>query len=391
MLLPSPLPVPSRRRVSLAPLASFALLPLLGGCDLVVLNPAGDVAKQQANLVLASVGLMLLIVIPVMVATVFFAWRYRASNKEATYEPDWDHSTGLELMIWAAPLLIIIMLGALTWISTHTLDPYRPLGRLAPGKTTVGAQAPLEIQVVALDWKWLFIYPEQGIATVNALVLPTDRQVRFRITSSAVMNSFYVPALAGQIYAMPGMETKLHAVLNRTGKFDGFSANYSGAGFSGMHFVAQGVDAKTFEAWAGRMRAHGGNLNATEYMNLERPSENTPVIRYAAVLPGLFDKIVNMCVKPGTTCMADTMRHDMAIPKGEGHPMPTNDSDVGTGPAKPRGALQKAPRDMGTSPHTTSPTGPNHAPGNAAPGTDANRNMTQNVQPTLGRPVAVRS
>jgi cytochrome o ubiquinol oxidase subunit 2 len=391
MLLLSPPLAPSRRRLSLAPLAPLALLPLLGGCNMIVLNPAGDIARQQANLVLASVGLMLLIVLPVMAATVFFAWRYRASNKDATYEPDWDHSTGLELMIWAAPLLIIIMLGALTWISTHTLDPYRPLGRLAPGKTTVGARAPLEIQVVALDWKWLFIYPEQGVATVNALVLPTDRQVRFRITSSAVMNSFYVPALAGQIYAMPGMETKLHAVLNRPGKFEGFSANYSGAGFSGMHFVTQGVDAATFDAWAARMRAKGGTLSGAEYMNLEKPSENTPVIRYASVMPGLFDKIVSMCVKPGTPCMADTMRHDMAAPKGEGHPKPINDSGVGTGPAKPKGALQKEPLDKGTAPHWSKPIGPQNSPGSAAPGTDANRNMTQNDQPILGRPVAVRS
>ena len=223
--------------------SGLGALVLLGGCSMQVLDPAGDVARQQADLLIISTILMLLIIVPVMALTIIFAWRYRASSPTAEHRPDWDHSTALELVIWSAPLLIIIALGAITWISTHTLDPYRRLGRIAPGRAIAAGAKPLEIDVVALDWKWLFIYPEQGIATVNQLALPVDREVRFRLTASSVMNSFYVPMLAGQVYAMPGMETKLHAVLNRPGRFEGFSANYSGAGFSGIAMAIKLQDA----------------------------------------------------------------------------------------------------------------------------------------------------
>ncbi|PXA97929.1 ubiquinol oxidase subunit II [Nostoc sp. 3335mG] len=302
-------PIRRLARLSLALLS----LPLIGGCShLVVLDPAGDVARQQGNLVLASTGLMLLIIIPVMALTVLFAWRYRAANKEARYEPEWDHSTQLELVIWAAPLLIIICLGALTWVGTHLLDPYRPLARTAPGKALAANDKPLEIQVVALDWKWLFIYPEQGVATVNELALPVDRQVRFRISSSSVMNSFYVPALAGQIYAMPGMETKLHAVLNNPGEYQGLSSNYSGAGFSHMRFKVTGLPADQFDAWVAGTKAQpqGGTLDRAGYLQLERPSEKEPARRFASVEPGLFDMVVNMCVDPRKMCMNEMMGID---------------------------------------------------------------------------------
>src|SRR6201996_2105180 len=179
----------------------------LAGCNMVVLHPAGAVAAQQGHLIVVSTFLMLLIVLPVIALTVIFAWRYRTSNKDATYTPDWDHSTQLELVIWAAPLLIIIALGALTWISTHTLDPYRPLRRLDATRPMPTDVKPLTIEVVALDWKWLFIYPEQGIAVVNDLAAPVDVPITFKITASTVMNSFFIPSLAGQIYAMPGMQT----------------------------------------------------------------------------------------------------------------------------------------------------------------------------------------
>ena len=225
--MPEKLSRPSTRFRLLPLLAAF---PLLAGCNMVVLDPAGDVAQQQGNLILVSTVLMLLIIVPVMALTIFFAWRYRAANKEATYKPDWDHSTQLELVIWSAPLLIIICLGALTWVATHLLDPYRPLAT-TPEQVVAANAKPLDVNVVALDWKWLFIYPEQGVATVNELALPVDRPVRFRISASSVMNSFYIPALAGQIYAMPGMETKLHGIFDKTGEYEGFSANNSGAGF----------------------------------------------------------------------------------------------------------------------------------------------------------------
>ncbi|MEQ1539549.1 MAG: ubiquinol oxidase subunit II [Sphingorhabdus sp.] len=290
--------------------AVLALVPLLGGCDMVVLDPAGDVARQQGNLVIISTALMLLIIVPVMAATGWFAWRYRATNSNATYKPDWDHSTQLELLIWAAPLLIIICLGALTWVGTHLLDPYRPLARTAPGKAVPATVKPLEVQVVALHWKWLFIYPEQGVATVNELALPVGRPVQFRITSSSVMNSFYVPALAGQIYAMPGMETKLHGVFNELGRFKGFSANYSGAGFSNMRFDVHSLSPQAFERWAENTKSAGMTLDRIAYLQLERPSEREPVRRYANVEQNLFDLVVNLCVEPGKMCMHDMMSID---------------------------------------------------------------------------------
>jgi cytochrome o ubiquinol oxidase subunit 2 len=265
---------------------------LSAGCNLVLLHPAGAVAAQQGHLIVVSTVLMLLVIIPVMALTVLFAWRYRKSNSEATYAPDWDHSTQLELVIWAAPLLIIIALGAVTWINTHTLDPYRPLRRLdATRPVAVGAK-PLVVEVVALDWKWLFIYPEQGIAVVNDLAAPVDVPVTFKITASTVMNSFFIPSLAGQIYAMPGMETELHAVMNHPGQYDGFSANYSGAGFSDMRFKFHGLSPAEFARWVQSARAGGQQLDREGYVQLERPSENDPVRRYASVADGLYDSIL---------------------------------------------------------------------------------------------------
>jgi cytochrome o ubiquinol oxidase subunit 2 len=284
---------------------------LLSGCQTVLMSPSGDMAAQQRDIILISLVLMLLIVVPVIALTLFFAWRYRASNKQATYKPDWDHSTVLELVIWAAPLLIIIALGALTWVSTHKLDPFRPLERVSEGREIPAGTKPLTVEVVALDWKWLFIYPEQGIATVNEVAAPVDRPIQFKITASTVMNSFFVPALAGQIYAMPGMETKLHAVINKPGSYEGMSANYSGAGFSGMHFKFLGMSEGEFDQWVAKAK-EGGALTRESYLALEKPSENAPVSRYASVSPDLYQAIVNMCVAPGTPCMHETMAQDAA-------------------------------------------------------------------------------
>ncbi|NMK46790.1 ubiquinol oxidase subunit II [Achromobacter sp. Bel] len=296
----------------------IAALPLLAGCNAVLLSPSGDVALQQRNLIIISTGLMLLIIVPVIFLTFLFAWRYRASNKEAHYDPEWNHSTMLELLIWAAPLLIIIALGALTWVSTHQLDPYRPLARLSEGREVPAGTKPLVVEVVALDWKWLFLYPEQGIATVNEMAAPVDRPIQFKITSSTVMNSFFVPALAGQIYAMPGMQTTLHAVINHPGEYEGLSANYSGSGFSGMRFKFHGLDQQGFDKWVADARASTGKLSRDTYLKLEQPSERNPVQHYATFAPGLFDAIVNRCVEGNRMCMKDAMAIDsqggMGIP-----------------------------------------------------------------------------
>jgi cytochrome o ubiquinol oxidase subunit 2 len=286
-------------------------LALLAGCNTVLMNPSGDIANQQGRLIVVSTVLMLIIIIPVIALTLFFAWRYRQSNKEADYSPDWDHSTQLELAIWAAPLLIIIALGAITWISTHTLDPYRPLSRLDAERPIPAEAKPLVVEVVALDWKWLFIYPEQGFATVNEMAAPVDRPITFKITASSVMNSFFIPALAGQIYAMPGMETKLHAVINKPGEFEGFSANYSGAGFSGMRFKFHGLSNTDFDQWVQKVKAgKDGELTREQYKKLEVPSEREPVRHYAAVAPDLYDAILNLCVDRNKMCMKKMMAID---------------------------------------------------------------------------------
>ncbi|MEP7453695.1 ubiquinol oxidase subunit II [Phyllobacterium sp. SB3] len=287
---------------------AIALLPflaLLTACNAVVMNPSGDVAVQQRDLVVISTVLMLIIIIPVMLLTVFFAWKYRQSNTDAPYDPEWDHSTQLELIIWAAPLLIIICLGAVTWMATHLLDPYRPLGRISPGKAVSETVKPLQVEVVALDWKWLFIYPEYGIASVNEMAAPVDRPIDFRLTSSAVMNSFYIPALAGQIYTMPGMQTKLSAVINHPGEYQGFSANYSGAGFSGMRFAFHGLPDEGFEKWIADVKSKGTALDRMTYLQLEQPSEKVPVQHYASVDPELFSAVLNRCVERGKMCMSE--------------------------------------------------------------------------------------
>jgi cytochrome o ubiquinol oxidase subunit 2 len=296
--------LPSRRWLLLSPLL------LLGACNSVVMKPSGDIAAQQAHLIVVSTLLMLLIIVPVIALTIVFAWRYRKSNTAATYTPDWDHSTGLELVIWGAPLLIIIALGLITWISTHLLDPYRPLQRIDAARPIPAGTKPLVVEVVALDWKWLFIYPEQGIATVNELVAPVDVPVRFKITASTVMNSFYIPALAGQVYAMPGMQTTLNAVINKPGDFDGFSANYSGAGFSDMRFKFHAKDAAGFDAWVQSMKSGSGALGRAAYLQLEKPSQREAVRRYGSVEADLYDAVLNRCVAPGAMCMNETMAKD---------------------------------------------------------------------------------
>lgn len=312
------MPIPAFR-LPFARSAGAALLAgLLAGCNTIVMKPHGDIARQQADLIVTATVLMLLIIVPVIALTLFFAWRYRQANTGAAYDPEWDHSTKLELLIWGAPLAIIIALGTITWISTHKLDPFRPLDRIDAERPIPPGTEPLEVQVVAMDWKWLFIYPEQKVATVNELAAPLDRPIRFRITSTEVMNSFYVPALAGQVYAMPGMQTQLHAVINRTGNWEGFSANYSGAGFSHMRFRFLGLTEADFAGWVESNRASGQTLDRAAYLALAKPSEREPVRRYALGDPQLFDAVVNRCVEAGKMCMHQMMHIDAMGGAGKG-------------------------------------------------------------------------
>lgn len=265
---------------------------LLGGCNMTLLNPTGQVGLEQRNLIITATLLMLLVVVPVIVMTFLFAWKYRASNKNAVYTPKWSHSTKIEVAVWTIPVLIIIALGYITYISTHELDPYRPI------ESDV---KPVTIEVVALDWKWLFIYPEQGIATVNKIVFPAHTPINFKITSDAVMNSFFIPGLGGQIYAMAGMQTKLHLIADRNAEMDGISANYSGAGFTGMKFKAISTTQEDFDAWVGEVKKSPKQLDQAEYAALAKPSQNNPVELYSSVTPNQFQIIVDKYegMKPG--------------------------------------------------------------------------------------------
>lgn len=296
---------------------------MLGGCNMVLLHPAGDMARQQSDLMIASVILMSLIIVPVLIAIGVVAWRYRATNKDADYDPEWDHSTMFELVVWAAPLLIIIALGAMTWIGTHQLDPYRALTRVDASHPMAANAQPLEVEVVSMDWKWLFFYPQYGIATVNELAAPVDAPIHFKLTSTTMMNSFFIPTLAGQIYTMPGMQTVLNAVINKPGDFDGFSANYSGHGFTDMRFRFHGMSAQDFSQWVAKVRAHGSDLDVKAFDQLNQPSRAEPVHYYAHFEADLYHRILNRCVDPGQMCMDKMMAMDA---KG-GHAMHDHASD----------------------------------------------------------------
>lgn len=268
---------------SLRNAALSAAVLALAGCDGGVLDPKGQVGVDEKNLIIISTLLMLLVVIPVIVMTLYFAWKYREGREHEIYAPKWAHSGKIEAAVWLVPVVIVLILGVITWRSTHSLDPYKPLEH---------EREPLTVEVVSLNWKWLFIYPEQGIAAMNELVIPTDRPVNFKITSESTMNSFFIPQLGSQIYSMAGMETKLHLIANEPGTFEGFSANYSGEGFSGMHFETRAVDEAEFERWASDMKRGHGTLDSARYAQLAEPSENHPVEYFSAVSDGLFHQIM---------------------------------------------------------------------------------------------------
>jgi len=282
---------------------------LLSGCNMTLLDPKGQVGLDERNLIITATLLMLLVVVPVIVMTFLFAWKYRASNQDAVYAPKWSHSTKIEIAVWAVPVLIIIALGYVTYKSTHALDPYKPL------ESDV---KPITIEVVSMDWKWLFIYPEQGIATVNKLVFPANTPVNFKITSDTVMNSFFIPGLGGQIYAMAGMQTKLHLISNQNAEYDGISANYSGAGFTGMKFKAIATSQADFDAWVSDVKKAPKQLEKAEYEALSKPSQNNPVELYASFTPNLFQIILDKYegMKPGKPMEHEGKEHEMATMEG---------------------------------------------------------------------------
>lgn len=285
---------------------------------MVVMNPTGDIALQERNLILVALGLMLIVVVPVLTLIVVFAFRYRKGKAPGRYDPNFTHSTPIEVVVWSIPLLIIASLGVVTWITSHTLDPFRPLDRISADKPLAKDHKPLDIQVVAMDWKWLFIYPEQGIATVNELALPVDVPVRFSITSTSQFNTLSIPTLAGMIYAMPGMKSMLHAVLNQPGDSWGYSGNYTGRGYSDMRFQLHGLDQAGFDQWAAGVKAADETLSRDRYVALDQPSEKVPVMHFSSVDTGLFDRVVNRCVAAGTECIADIMRKDRALDRDNG-------------------------------------------------------------------------
>ena len=247
-----------------------------------VLNPQGSVALAERGLILHAVWLMLIVLVPVLALTFFFAWRYRAGNTKARYVPNWEHGKMEELVWWIIPFEIVLILGALTWSSTHELDPRAPLD----------GGAPLIIQVVALDWKWLFLYPEQKIAAMNHVEIPVGRPVRFEITADAPMNSFWIPQLGGQIYAMTGMVNVLNLVADRAGTFKGLSANYSGAGVAQMKFMVIAAPQENFDAWVQSVKESPGVLNQDTYLVLTTSSVAHEVVYYGQVEPNLYADIV---------------------------------------------------------------------------------------------------
>ena len=262
----------------------------LAGCGAPVLTPAGPVAAGERQILFDALAIMLTIVVPTIVATLVFAWWFRAGNPRARRRPDWAFSGRIELVVWAVPLLTIMFLGGLTWVSSHKLDPAAPL----PSR-----EKPLEVQVVSLDWKWLFILPEQGIAAVNTLTVPAGRPLHFQLTSSSVMNSFFVPQLGSQIYTMNGMTAQLNLQADRPGDYDGLSTHFSGDGFPGMRFVVHAVPPAAFEAAVAQARAAGPVLDGPAYAALARQSSDVKPFTYRGAAPGLYDAVVSQRLAPG--------------------------------------------------------------------------------------------
>jgi cytochrome o ubiquinol oxidase subunit 2 len=270
-----------------ASLAALILALPLAGCN-GVLDPRGPVGGAERLILFDSLTIMLAIVVPVILATLGFAWWFRASNSRATYLPDWAFSGHLELIVWGIPALVVTFLGGIAWFGSHALDPYQAL----PSNTK-----PIEVEVVSLDWKWLFIYPNDGVAAVNQLVIPVGTPVHFRLTSSGVMNSFFVPQLGSQIYTMAGMTSQVNLQADQEGTYSGLSAQFSGEGFPDMRFDVRAVVPDAYAKWLADTKASGGApLDMAAYAELTKPSKNLRPATYGAVAPQLFEAIVNQMV-----------------------------------------------------------------------------------------------
>ncbi|MGO8914973.1 MAG: ubiquinol oxidase subunit II [Stellaceae bacterium] len=297
---------PSRRGRSVnarAARCAVLMAPIvLTGCQPGVLDPQGIVGIAEKTILIDSLAIMLAIVLPTIAATFAFAWWFRASNARARYLPDFVYSGQLEIIVWAIPLLTIILLGGVIYIGSHELDPARPLASKTP---------PLEIQVVSLDWKWLFIYPDQQVASVNHLVVPAGVPLHFSVTSASVMNAFFVPRLGSMIYAMNGMTTQLYLQADATGTFPGLSSHYSGDGFSDMYFDVLAVTADQFVAWIDATRKTGPTLDPASYAALARQSMNISPFTYRAAAPDLFQQIAAQILPPGPGPQAG--RSDLSV------------------------------------------------------------------------------
>jgi cytochrome o ubiquinol oxidase subunit 2 len=292
-----------RTRLKGALTLAFAAF-LLSGCQMSVLDPKGQIGADEKTLIIVATLLMLLVVIPVIGLTFFFAWKYRATNEKATYAPNWSHSNKIEAVVWAVPCAIIIALGIITWNTSHSLDPFKPID------TAAGAPAAkaIDVEVVALDWKWLFIYPEQHVASVNELAFPAGTPVHFKITSDSVMNAFFIPQLGSQVYAMAGMQTHVNLVADTPGSYEGMSANFSGPGFSDMKFVAKVTSKEEFDAWVKKAQASKQALNFDAYNELAKPSEKTPVAYFSNVEPVLYATVLDKYMdKAGGTTLAQKL------------------------------------------------------------------------------------
>ena len=269
---------------------SVGAILLLSGCEkMVVLNPKGLIAADEKHLFITAVLLMLIIVVPVIILTAVIAIKYRASNTKAKYTPDWAHSNMLEAVWWFVPTVIVVILATITWVSAHKLDPYRPLDSKIK---------PVTIQVVALEWRWLFIYPEQKIATINFVEFPANVPVTFLITSDAPMNSFQIPQLAGQIYAMAGMQTKLHIIANEVGDYNGRSVSFSGDGFSNMKFIARATTQADFDTWVKTMQQSSDQLTMDAYNQLIPATEDAGVKYFSEPADNLFNDIMMKFMMP---------------------------------------------------------------------------------------------